>query len=176
VRLNLGSGMSGIAAVDVLGIGRDGWKSIDICPAYGADESYDVTEGIRELDDSVALIWMGDFLEHVPRAKCVPLLRECRRVLKMGAQLRISVPDMTKVMLRWLVDDDGESDELSWLVYGQQGETQEGRNAGPDSHLNGFTESRLRAALRHAGFITATRVTYHGVWFELGMLTEKAAG
>ena len=169
--------MSGFAALNVISLNsHEGWKNVDICPDFGAHEVYDITTGIREPANSVELIWMGDIFEHLFRSKQDFVLKECIRVLEPGGALAVCVPDMTEVMKRWLAAD-GEAAELHALVWGQQGEQIEGRNALPDSHLHGFTEQSLRKKLEKAGFSGVERVTIHGgaCWYELSMRATKGA-
>ena len=162
MRLNLGSGVSGY---------RPGWKNIDIWSDFNPDECYDVSEGIREPDDSVDEIFMGDFLEHIQYAKTGFVLKECFRVLKRGGVIRISVPDMAKAMPLWL-HARGLNRDLSMLIWGQQG-TVIGSNFIHDSHFNGFTEASLRKALEQQGLKSIKRVGINNTWFELGMEATK---
>ncbi len=174
MNLNLGSGRTR-NTLDVITLDHAGWKHIDVCAAYEPDERYDFSGGIREPDGSVGEIWMGDVLEHIPRAKCGFVLSECARVLHRGGRLRVAVPDMGLVMRRWLDADGLEAPEgmpLSWLIWGEQDERR-GVNVVADSHFNGFTETSLRAALRGAGFEQAERIPVHGVWYELAMQARK---
>jgi hypothetical protein len=178
VRLNIGQGRAR-NTLDVVAplLGGDGWKHIDICAAYEPDECYDVSTGIREPDGSVACIWMGDVLEHIPRAKTASVLTDCHRVLSPGGALLVCVPDMSEVMRRWVATDGlpTEGMPLSWLIWGEQDESGGGANEVPDTHRNGFTAASLSTALGTAGFGAVERVVIHGgqCWYELSMLAKK---
>lgn len=50
-KLNLGSGISGPAALNVITLNQIGWKFIDICSRYNPHECYDISTGIREQDN-----------------------------------------------------------------------------------------------------------------------------
>ena len=167
-KLNLGSGINGYDALCVITKNPQEWKCIDVCTHYWADEHYDISTGIREPDGSVEAIWMGDFFEHLHRAKAPFVLSECYRVMAPGGKLLISVPNMILTMRRWLASD-GLDEGCANLIWGQQGEG----NANPDSHYNGFTEIKLRKMLEEAGFTNIVRQSFHGVWFELGMMAVK---
>lgn len=174
MKLNIGSGAAGPRGVNVFGEFESEsaeWKHIDVCNDFLPDECYDVTHGIRETDGSVEVIWMGDFIEHLPRRCVTSLLWECHRVLALGGQLKISTPDMEAVMPRWLASG-GLDPELNSLVYGQQGEDV-GFNHEPDTHRCGFTMQSLGLKLFEAGFRSVSRCSYHGVWYELGVLATK---
>ena len=162
MRLNLGSGISGY---------RPGWKNIDIFPGFNPDECYDVSEGIREEDSTADEILMGDFLEHIQYAKTNFVLKESYRVLKSGGVIRISVPDMEKVMPLWL-RQKGMDLGLTMLIWGQQG-TVIGSNFIHDSHFNGFTEASLKKVLEDVGFRDVKRTSINRTWFELAMEAWK---
>lgn len=53
-------------------------------------------------DDSVAEIWSGHALEHLPRADVIPTLQEWFRVLETGATCTILVPDLDDMARKWL--------------------------------------------------------------------------
>lgn len=182
MKLNLGSGYSGCDALHVVTgtqVHPD-WIFVEVCdlPHYreaakgaGRFDCYDFSDGIREPDNSIEMVWMGDVLEHIYHWKCDSVLRDCFRVLEPGGQLLVSVPDMTRAMSNWL-HYDGEHPESLTLICGQQDE-RDRKNSGPDSHYNIFTESRLTRLLAAAGFVNIERVKVHGTWYELAMSAHK---
>ena len=69
-----------------------GWINIDMNPK--GDLTLDLREGLPFTDNSVELIYTEHALEHFYREHDAPyLLRECLRVLKPGAWIRVTVPD-----------------------------------------------------------------------------------
>ena len=167
MNLNLGCGPNR-ASLNVITLDHAGWKSVDCFAGYNPDECYDFSQGLREPDDSVGAIWLGDALEHCVRWRVPKLLAECYRVLRVGGQLIISVPDMTTVMPRWLA---GET-ELGGLIWGHQDERGGGNEFG-DCHKEGFQLWTLTEALKTAGFKSIRRVSIHGVWYELAVEAVK---
>jgi hypothetical protein len=170
MKLNLGSGISGAAALNVITLDQAGWKFVDICAAYNPHECYDISTGIREPDNSVEEIWMGDFFEHLLRLKAAFVIKECHRVLQRGGRVRISVPDMTVAMKGWL-ESDGDI-KYSSLIWGDQDETFQ-RNSIPSAHFNGYTETSLRKLLTSVGFRDIRRIGIHKNWFELAVEAFK---
>jgi Methyltransferase domain len=171
MKLNLGSGISGALALNVIALDHTGWKNIDICPENNPHECYDITTGIREADDSVEMIWMGDFLEHLMRVKSEFVLKECYRVMQSGGKIIVSVPDMEVVMPLWL-KSNGEDTEHAQLIWGCQG-GKFMRNALAQSHFNGFTKESLASRLKEAGFTKTARIGVHKHWCELAMEAYK---
>lgn len=167
MNLNLGCGPNR-ESLNVVTLDHAGWKFIDVWPGYRPDECYDFSTGIREPDNSVQNIWLGDCLEHVVQWRQGKALAECYRVLVPGGRLLISVPDMATVMPRWLA---GET-ELAGLIWGHQDERGGGNEAG-DTHKHGYVESTLRAALCKAGFSVVRRIGIHKVWYELAVEAVK---
>ena len=167
MNLNLGCGPNR-ASLNVITLDPAGWKSVDVFAAYNPDECYDFSLGIREQDDTIRTIWLGDALEHCVKWRVAGVLKDCYRVLMPGGKLLISVPDMATVMPRWLA---GEL-ELDGLIWGHQDEIGGGNDVG-DSHRIGFTESTLFAALKTAGFSVMRRIGIHKVWYELAAEVVK---
>lgn len=170
MKLNLGSGIGGFNALNVITTDHTGWKNIEICEHYDADEHYDISTGIREADNSIEEIWMGDFFEHLLRLKAIFVLQECFRVLQVGGKIRISVPDMEKVMPLWLASDGDVG--YAPLIWGQQDELYQ-KNSFPDSHLYGYMESSLTKLFAASGFSNIKRISIHGVWYELALIAQK---
>jgi predicted SAM-dependent methyltransferase len=171
IKLNLGSGISGPMALNVITMNQSEWKSIDICAAYNPHECYDISNGIKEPDDSIEEIWMGDFFEHLLRLKDIFVIKECFRVLKSGGKIQISVPDMAIIMPKWL-ESDGENTDYSELIWGDQDGMYQ-RNSIPSSHFHGYTENSIKKLLTNTGFKDIKRIGIHKHWCELAVEAYK---
>lgn len=83
MKLNLGCG----------NLPKEGFKNIDISLKAKADEFYDITEGIREEDNSVEEIHCGCMLEQIDsNDDFIFVMNECYRVLKAGRSFNGYVP------------------------------------------------------------------------------------
>jgi glycosyltransferase involved in cell wall biosynthesis len=185
VKLNLGSGISGLKALDIITMvpvgvknnqmlytnDQSGWKNIDMCADYNPHECYDLSQGIKEEDNSIEEIWMGDFFEHLLRIKSEFVIKECFRVLKPGGRLRMSLPDMAIVMPLWLKEDEKQS-EYSQLIFGDQDELYQ-KNSIPSAHFHGYTENSLKKMLSSVGFKDIKRIGIHKNWCELAIEAYK---
>ena len=169
IKLNLGSGISGAAALNIITLDHTGWKHIDICSAYNPTECYDISQGIKEDNNSVKEIWMGDFFEHLLRLQAIFVARECYRVLQIGGKVNVCVPNIEEAMRRFLASDGEQYGDLIW---GQQDEIN-GKNCIPDCHKYGYTESSLIKLFKSVGFNDVKRVSIHNQWFELSICATK---
>lgn len=79
----------------------DGWVAIDPNPAYPAAFHSDVISGLPLESASAEGAVAHHVLQMVAWPDLVPWLTEVRRVLRPGAWLRLSVPDLRQVH-RWL--------------------------------------------------------------------------
>ncbi len=83
IRLHLGCG----------GTHLETWVNIDLIGVPGVDLPWDLRRRLPFPDGSVEGVFHEHLLEHLPLAAALPLLRECRRVLRRGGVLRVGVPD-----------------------------------------------------------------------------------
>ena len=81
IKLELGSGPKK---------GLDGWTTVDLS---GADICHDLRKGIPLKEGVVDTIYVSHVLEHMPYKQLVEFVRECKRVLKVGGQLSVCVPN-----------------------------------------------------------------------------------
>jgi predicted SAM-dependent methyltransferase len=98
--LNLGCGAQPIA----------GFVNIDREP--GGDVVLDVTAGLPYADNSIDGIYSEHFIEHLSQGEGAALLRECRRVLRPGAAVRVATPDLDEIVQRYGTD--------AWLGSGMK--------------------------------------------------------
>lgn len=114
-------------------------------------KSPDIRADVRAIpvpDQSFDVVHSRHVLEHFGRAELVPLLREWVRILRVGGELQINVPN-ARTAMQWLLKmDNGEAAPdpyPSWQMYGQQSDER-------DFHKNWFTPRRLRMLLEMPAF------------------------
>ncbi len=69
---------------------------------FGTAVKLPVADGVADT------VYSSHMLEHLSRENARRFLRECRRVLKPGGWLRISIPDLAKLTDDYLRDGDGD--------------------------------------------------------------------
>jgi predicted SAM-dependent methyltransferase len=129
---------------------------------------HDLRHGIPLVDASVDVVYSSHFLEHLSRSQGLALLDECRRVLRPGGLLRVTVPD-AEPAIRAL--SDGRVEE------GLDGLFMDGGTHEAHYHHYGYTEPLLRARLEQAGFVDVRRYACgEGETPELDVLDNRADG
>jgi predicted SAM-dependent methyltransferase len=76
------------ALLDEKGVG--GWTTVDL---GGADIFHDLRNGIPLPGSSVDRIYTSHLFEHIPFKDLVLFINECYRVLKLGGELSVCVPN-----------------------------------------------------------------------------------
>ena len=106
----------------------------------------DIRADVRQIpvpDGAFDVVHSRHVLEHFGRAEVVALLQEWVRILRVGGELRVNVPN-ARAAMEWLLRmDDGLCDPdpyPSWQLYGEQTDER-------DFHKNWFTPRRLRLLL-----------------------------
>ena len=79
--LNLGSGPTK---------GKNHWTNVDL---YGADINCDLRKGIPMKENTVDKIYTSHMFEHIPFKELKKFIKECHRVLKVGGELSVCVPN-----------------------------------------------------------------------------------
>lgn len=98
-------------------------------------------------DQSFDLVHSKHVLEHFGRAETYKVLREWTRILRIGGEFRLSVPNIRSAMTRALLMDEGVEpvDPYPWWqLYGRQDDER-------DFHHNGFTPKRVQLLLESLG-------------------------
>lgn len=102
----------------------DGWLNVDLLPHTSSIVGFNLRTGMPFLEnESIDLIYHEHFFEHLDRRSARRLLADCRRVMKPGAWMRISMPDLDRMVRRYLsgwADDEGEFREYRHALYGDQ--------------------------------------------------------
>ena len=112
-------------------------------------------------DRSVHLIYAGQLIEHFTPHEGLRFLRECHRVMKCGALMRLSTPDLDKLLLAYkdrqmnLFDGDQPAEyrgkiqatKLGYMLFGSLGDQSE-----YGGHKMIYNFDSLREILVQAGF------------------------
>jgi hypothetical protein len=129
-------------------------------------KQHDLRDGFDwVLDGSVECIYLGQIVEHLQATSALPrLLRECHRMLQPGVVVRITTPDLERIlnafmnrrMMQFAPEQPDvyacvdSATQLSFLMFGALGE--ENRWDAYDGHMHCWTVPALARVLREAGF------------------------
>ncbi|WP_157692973.1 class I SAM-dependent methyltransferase [Pedococcus dokdonensis] len=135
----------------------DGWANLDL--GGGSDVvSFDLTARLPFEDASLDRIFTEHFIEHVTRQRGARFLRECARVLKPGGVLRVSTPDLVRLVDEYLAGRTTEWTDQGWTPATPAQMLNEGMRQW--GHRFVYDEPELIAAIRSAGFADVTRVAW----------------
>lgn len=131
---------------------------------------HDLREPLPMPDNFADAIYIGQAVEHLNRGYELPkILKECLRVLKPGAPIRITTPDLQLLLdcalagtLSQFAPEQPEffvnalpEDQLCYLMFGAMGP--DSTNERYEGHHHLFTERSLYLALKEAGFANIFR-------------------
>ncbi|MDZ4250915.1 MAG: methyltransferase domain-containing protein [Candidatus Nanopelagicales bacterium] len=106
-------------------------------------------------DQSFDIVHSKHVLEHFGRGEIMDLMKEWARVLRIGGEFRLSVPNLIHAITKILLMDEGVIPVDGypwWQLYGKQDDER-------DVHKNGFTPNRLRALFDAMGIFEDIEVT-----------------
>jgi SAM-dependent methyltransferase len=107
-------------------------------------------------DGSVETVYSSHMIEHLDRREAQAFLQEVRRILQPGGILRLAIPDLARIVEKYL--DTGDADEFvastNMVRPRPTGAAQRMRSAliGPRNHLWMYDGRSLSKLLRDAGF------------------------
>jgi glycosyltransferase involved in cell wall biosynthesis len=111
-------------------------------------------DDLSSVKDAFDKIYSSHVLEHFPRAKVSNVIREWLRVLKVGGEVEIHVPDFMGFFKKVVAGESNEHD-LHCCIFGAHTNDY-------DSHQCYFTEESLRRLFESQGVrVTALGVTGH---------------
>ncbi len=138
VRLNLGCGF------DL----RPGWVNVDLHDFHKPDLVCDIT-WLRSVEsESVDYVLAQDVLEHIHRVRCHTALMEWNRVLKLGGEIAVRVPDVTALADMLRRPDYATAQGQRHLLQNMFGT----QSYDGDFHFNGFTTLSIRHDFESCGF------------------------
>ncbi len=130
----------------------EGWYNIDI-DAEKVDKKHDLREALPFDDNMVDFIFHEHFLEHLAIEEGLFFLAECRRVLKPGGVMRVSVPSLNYIMFRyfffWKKQSWIKDNHLDYLQNRAEMINMAFRDWGHKHMYNGV---ELRRRLKEVGF------------------------
>ena len=145
---------------------REGWKILNILPGPDVDFVGDCTNLEAFADASADEVYASHVLEHIGYNQELPkALAHIYRILKPGARLRISVPDLD-ILFRLYLNPENDRNtrwEIMRIVYGGQTDPY-------DYHKLGFSWDSLSWYLRQIGFRDIQRVQEFGLFDDTSSL------
>jgi predicted SAM-dependent methyltransferase len=132
-----------------------GWTNVDI-DAQPPIVSWDLTRPIPLPDASIDFIFNEHFIEHMTRVEALALLVDCHRLLRLGGVLRVSTPDLKKLVEEYSASRTSEWLDVNWSPQSPCQMMNEGMRSWGHKFL--YDESEFDSVLREAGFNDVQRV------------------
>lgn len=144
-RLQLGAGPNALP----------GWANLDL---EGNNIRWDLTRPLPLAPNSVRYIYSEHFIEHVTRAEAVRILSNCRAALRSEGVLRISTPNLERLVSDYSAGRTVPMPHGGWYPETPCRMVNEAvRNWG---HQFVYDEAELRMVLHESGFHDITRVEH----------------
>lgn len=127
-----------------------GFCNVDILPTIAVDVVSDISKLTNFKNNSIELIYACHVLEHFSHNDAERVLKRWFEVLKPGGQLRISVPDIDRIVKiyskNWQHFQTPGNTPWIGLLYGGQGDEY-------DFHKTGFNFCWMKYLLEGIGFV-----------------------
>jgi predicted SAM-dependent methyltransferase len=144
----------------------DGWLNADIAPAHPGVVYLDATAPFPIDDATFDYIYSEHVIQHFPFRSALVMLRECHRILKPGGVLRLSTPNLLR-LVSLVTERDGAA-QREYTRIASEKYISENTAHLPAFVVNNFfwdfthqfvhDPQSLRHALARAGFTTITAV------------------
>lgn len=136
-------------------ITMDGWLNIDAIPSVDTGHQYlchDLSRGLPDSipNESVDFIFHEHFMEHLTREQALVLLKSCRKKLKLGGVMRLTVPDLDELVRRYNVNNIDWGGPGGWQPVNRCVMINQGFHAWGHQFL--YNASELNRILHEAGF------------------------
>lgn len=137
-----------------LGCGKDyrqGWVNLDAVASLKPDVVHDLSQPLPFADQSFDFVLAQDILEHFTRENVADVIGEISRILKIGGELEVRVPNVTDIVARFSDDEETRNE----FLYGTTFET-----GVFGAHKVGFTPVRLLSlmSLANLDFLSLSEV------------------
>lgn len=90
-----------------------GWANLDL-EGPSPVIQWDLTQPIPAASDSFDYVYSEHFIEHIGLDEARALVRECQRLLKPGGTLRLSTPNLEKLVDEYRSGRLSEWDDMRW--------------------------------------------------------------
>lgn len=78
------------------------WTNVDFVSSSEYVKQHNLLEGVPYGDNQFDVVYHSHVLEHFPKDKARVFIKECYRVCKPGAIIRIAIPDLEQIALNYI--------------------------------------------------------------------------
>jgi predicted SAM-dependent methyltransferase len=134
-----------------------GWNNIDL-DSPAADLHWDLTTPLPFPDESIDAIYSEHFIEHITREDAVAFLARCRRLLKPGATMRVTTPDLRWIVAMYIAGEVDHWRDVQWVADTPCRLMNEGMRLW--GHQWAYDSADLHAVFAEAGFAETRDAAY----------------
>jgi predicted SAM-dependent methyltransferase len=134
-----------------------GWVNVDFNALDGVIQ-HDLTQPFPLASEVIEFIYSEHFIEHITRAQALALLGECRRVLRTDGVIRLSTPNLKKLVDEYLACRISEWTDVDWRPSTPCQMVNEGLRLW--GHQFVYDTEELMLLLNEAGFQQVTAVAW----------------
>jgi len=134
-----------------------GWLNLDLEPGVGGFKC-DLTQRLPIPNNAIEYIYSEHFIEHLEITDAEALLRECYRVLKPQGVIRISTPDLRKLLDEYYKKRTTEWHDVGWTPLTPCRMVNEGMRLW--GHKFVYDSDELQTLIQKAGFIKVRSVKW----------------
>lgn len=127
----------------------EGWANIDLDRGPKII-SLDLTKPLPVEDGKIDYIYSEHFIEHISREEALLLLKECYRTLRPEGVVRITTPNLKKLISEYALGNLEEWKDVNWLPLSSCRLINEGMRWWGHQFL--YDENELKTILGEAGF------------------------
>lgn len=131
-----------------------GWANLDIEGPWSVIK-HDLTRRLPVASESMDVVYSEHFIEHIEKRHAEALVRDCCRVLRPGGVLRVSTPDLRRLVDEYLAGRLDYWHDMNWKPASPADLLNEG--LGLWGHQFVFDTAELEALLKRAGFSRVER-------------------
>ena len=135
----------------------EGWANIDLRGSVKII-GWDLCETLPVRDDSIKYIFCEHFIEHITYEEARALLVDCRRVMQSGGILRLSTPNLDKLLSEYTSNRTSEWHDVNWYPTTPCRMINEGFRLW--GHQFVYNDSELKSLLLEAGFRQVIQVSW----------------
>lgn len=133
----------------------ESWVNLDLEPLHKNVIKHDLTQPFPFPQDTADVIYSEHFIEHIPKDMAYVFIKECFDKLKPGAMIRLSTPNLERIVRQYTYGKTDAWANVGWLPESKCDLVNEGLKLWGHHYVYDWHE--LEKMLRTTGFVNIKR-------------------